>query len=108
MIGAGLRGLEPGYRVTPGQHVLLDAELGNKEAVDDVLGRHDQFHIAPDGNVQRVNFALAFSMVEVPHPLRCEPVDFSGGASWRALLEIDYSSPGKYDHEDAERNDRPG
>ncbi len=108
VIGARLGGAEPGDGVAAGEHVLLHAERGNEEAVDDVLRSHDEFDVAADGDVQFVDLALAFGVFELPHPLLGDDVDFGRIARRRAALEVDDRAPGEDHHEDAERNDRPG
>ena len=108
MIGARLGGAEPRDRVAAGQHVLLHAERGDEEAVDDVLRSHDQLDVAADGNVQFVDLALAFGVFQLPHPLFGDDVDFGGVARWGAALEVDDGAPGEDHHEDEERDDRPG
>ena len=108
VIGAGLGGAEPGGRVAAGQHVLLDAESGNVEAVDHVLRSHNQFDVAADGHMEFIDLALAFVVLEFPHPLLGDDVNFGGIARRRAAFEINDCAPGKNHHEDKKRNDRPG
>ena len=87
MIGAGLGGVEPRDGVAAGQHVLLHAEGGDEEAVNHVLRGHDQLDVAADGNVQFVDLALAFGVLDLPHPLLGDDVDFGRVAGRRALLK---------------------
>ena len=108
MIGAGLGSAKPGHGVTAGYHVLLDSKVRDKEAVDDVLRGHDQLDVAADGHMQRVDFALAFGVLEFPHPLLGYDVDFGGIARRRTLLKVDHGSPQEDHHENAERDDGPG
>ena len=76
MIDAWLRSPEPRGRVAAGQHILLDAEGGNIEAVDHVLRSHDQFDVAAYRHMQFVDLALAFLMLQLPHPLLGYDINF--------------------------------
>ena len=55
----GFGGLEPHRRVAAGHDVRLHAEGRHEEAVDDVLGGHDQLDRPADRHVQLVDLALA-------------------------------------------------
>ena len=72
---AGLGRLEPERRVAPGQHVLLHAEGRHEEAVDHVLAGHHEADLAAHRHVQLVDLALAFHVLEAPHPLLAGDVD---------------------------------
>src|SRR5450432_22925 len=95
MIRPWLRGAEPKNTVAPGQHVLLDAECRYVKAVDHVHGGHDQLHVLAERYVQRVDFALAFGMFELPHPLLGDYVDFGCPLGWGAFVEVDERSAQK-------------
>ena len=60
VILAGFGGLEPSGGVAARHYVLLGAEGGHEEAVDDIFGRHGQPDRAADRDVQLIDFALAF------------------------------------------------
>ena len=53
VVVAGPGRLEPGARVAAGDDVLLGAEGGDVEVVDDVLRGHDEFHRLTDRDVVR-------------------------------------------------------
>ncbi len=61
--------LEPHGGVAPRDHVLLHAELGHEEAVDDVARGHHQPHRAAGGHVELGDRARARWIGERPHPL---------------------------------------
>src|SRR5581483_2846147 len=58
--------------------------------------------------MQLVDLALPFLVLDLPHPLFADDVDFSGVAGWSALVEVDDGAPAKDHHEDAQRDHRPG
>ena len=93
MIDSRLGGTKPGRGVAPGQNVLLDAEGRNIKAVDDVLRGQDHLHVTAHGYVQFVDLALAFFVLQLPHPLLGHDVDFGGAARWRPLPEVDHRAP---------------
>ena len=107
MIGAWLGGSKPCHGVTAGQDVLLDAEGGHIKTMDRVLRRHDHLHVAAYRNVQFIDLALAFGVLQLPHPLLGHDVNFRGVAGGSALLEKDHRAPGKNHQEHAHGDDRP-
>src|SRR6266851_2905637 len=108
VIRARLGGAKPCHGVTAGQDVLLDAESGHIETMDRVLRRHNHLHVAAYRNVQFIDLALAFGVLQLPHPLLSHDVDFRGVAGWSALLEIDHRAPEKNHQEHAHGDNRPG
>src|ERR1700732_3899395 len=108
MIRAWPGGTKPRHGVTAGQDVLLDAEGGHVKTMDRVLRRHDHFHVAAHRNVQFIDLALAFGVLQLPHPLLGHDVHFRGVAGWSALLEIDHRAPEKNHQEHAHGDNRPG
>src|SRR2546430_13810761 len=108
MVGSGTSGTEPCSGVAAGNHVLLDTESGDIETVDNVLRSQNHLDVASNGHVQFVNFAMAFFVLEFPHPLFCHHVDPGSSARRRALLEKDDRAPHEDDHENSEWYDRPG
>ena len=59
MEAAGFRGLEPQHRVHSRHHVLLDAEGGHGEIVDDVLGGDPDAHLLASGVTTTVDAGTA-------------------------------------------------
>src|SRR5438309_1344 len=108
VICARLGRVKPGYRVAARKHVLLNAERGDEEAVNDVLRGHDHLDIASNRHMEFVDLALTFHVLELPHPLLGDGVDLGGILGRLALLEAGDCAPGKEDHENAERNQAPG
>ena len=108
MIDSRLGGTKPGRGVTAGQNILLDAERRNIKAVDYVLRGQDHLDVAAHGDVQFVDLALSFFMLQLPHPLLGYDVDF-GSAAWRRpLREVNHRAPQEDHDENTQRNDRPG
>src|SRR5208283_2390607 len=99
---------EPFHRVAPGQHILLDAERRNIEAVDHILRSHDELDVASHRDMQFVDLALTFGVLHLPHPLLRHNVNFSRVGGWRALFEVNDGAPGKDHHKDEKRNRAPG
>src|SRR5208337_5397383 len=95
-------------RVAPGQHILLDAERRNIEAVDHILRSHDELDVASHRDMQFVDLALTFGVLHLPHPLLRHNVNFSRVGGWRALFEVNDGAPGKDHHKDEKRNRAPG
>src|SRR6202043_2585643 len=108
VVHTGLRGAKPRGCVAPGQHVLLDAEGRNVEAVNHILRSHNQFHVAADRHMQFVDFALTLLMFEFPHPLLGYYIYFGCAARWSALVEVNDSTPYKNCQKDSHGDYRPG
>src|SRR2546423_8044480 len=108
MVSSGTSGAEPRGSVAAGDDVLLDAESGDIETVDDVLRSQNHLDVTPYGHVQFVNLAMTFLVFEFPHPLFSYDIDLSGPARRRALLEKDDRAPHEDHHENSEWYDRPG
>ena len=75
---AGLVGVEPKIGVAVGQDVLLEPQRRQIEIVDDILRRHRQPHVGAGRHVQLVDFACAAWVLDAPHPLFGNDVDFEG------------------------------
>ena len=75
VIRSGRRRLEPHRRVAPRNHLALDAEVGNREAVEHVLRDHRQLDRTPGRNVQRIDLVLSARMLRLPHPLLADDID---------------------------------
>ena len=100
--------MEPGRGVAAGQDVLLDAEGGNVKAVDHILRGQDHLYVTAQGHVQFVDLALAFFVLQLPHPLLGDDIDLGGAARRRALLEVDHRAPHEDHDKNTQRNHRPG
>ena len=107
VICAGFRRPKPQSRIAAGNDVLLYAELRHKKTVDHVLRSHDQLDISVNRNVQLIDLSLPFNVLDLPHPLLSDDIDFGGITRRRAHLEVDHRSPGKDHEKNAERNNRP-
>ncbi len=76
LVAARLGRLEPGLGVAARQDVLLDAEVGDEERVDDVAAGHEQPHRPVGGDVERADGVRPVAAVgELPHPLLGHHVD---------------------------------
>ena len=75
VIGARPRRLEPDGGVAAGQDVHVDAEVRHEKAVDHVLGGQQQLERPADRDVQFVDLALPFGVLDLPHPLLADDVD---------------------------------
>src|ERR1035437_5278381 len=107
VILAGGRGFEPHRAVATGNHLALDAEVGDGEAVEDVLRDHGQLHGLSDGDMQGVNLVLSAGMLGLPHPLFPNDVDVHGIDRRIVDPEIEQRAPDEAHQKDRERNDRP-
>src|SRR5450631_3268150 len=107
MIAAGQGGLEPERGVAARKYVLFDAECGDEEAVNHILRGHDELDVLADGDVQLVDLALPFHVLDLPHPLFGDYVDFRSVGGRRAFLEVDDGTPDEEGQHHKERNDRP-
>src|SRR6266581_9052192 len=108
MVSSRTSGAEPCGGVAAGDHILLDTKCGEIKAVDDILRGQNHLDVASDGNVQLVNFAMAFFVLKFPHPLFSYDINFGGSARGSAFLEKDDGAPHEDDHENSEWYDRPG
>ncbi len=84
-------------------HIVLDAERGDKEAVDHVFGRQREFHGLADGNVQFIDLALATRILELPHPLLADDVDIHRVGRRNGVQEVDLGAPPEEGEHDQER-----
>ncbi len=99
--------VKPRGCVASGQYIGLDAESRNEEAVDHVLRGHDHAHVAVHRNVQYVDLALPFLVLELPHPLLAYGIHFHGVARWPGLGKVKRRSPDENEHRDRRRNQCP-
>src|ERR1700674_325595 len=107
MIAAGLGGIEPERGVAAGQHVLLEAECGDEEAVNHVLRGHDELDILSGGDVELVDLALPLHVLDLPHPLFSNDIDFGRVCGRSALLEKYDCAPDEESQNHKEGNDGP-
>src|ERR1700722_18947479 len=95
MIDAGLSRLEPHRGIATRKHVLLDAECGHIKTVDHVLRGHDELDILPGRDVQFVDLVLPLDMLDFPHPLFRNDINFSRIGGRCTLLKKYDRSPNK-------------
>ena len=107
MILARLARLEPDARIAARQNVHMDPEGRDKEAVNDVLGSHHKLKGLADRYVQFVDLALTLGVLDLPHPLLSDDINFGSVLGRSAFLEIDQSSPAKDHHKNEEMNCAP-
>src|SRR4051812_25147616 len=101
MVRSRASGTEPRGSVAAGDYVLFDTESRNIEAVDDVLRSQNHLDVTSYGHVQFIDFAMAFFVFELPHPLFSYDIDFGGSTRGRALLEKDDRAPHEDDYENS-------
>ncbi len=108
MIGARFRGVKPLRCIAARHDILLDAKSRQEKAVDNIFRRERELDGLADGHVQLVDFAIAFLVLDFPHPLFAHDIDL--GRIWRHARHavIDARAPDKNEHGDEERNDTPG
>ena len=104
---AGLVGVEPQIGVAVRQNVLLEPQRRQIEIVDDVLRRHRQPHIGAGRHVQLVDLARAARMLEAPHPLLGDDVNFQRFVRRRQCGELIRSRPPEQEQEGEQRRHRP-
>ena len=73
--------------------------------MDDVLRRQHQPHGLADRHVQRIDLALAAGMLDLPHPLLADDIDFE--VAGRRLVEPDIDA-GAPDEEPRKAHKRRG
>src|SRR5204863_7891470 len=71
----GLRRFEPDRTIPARHHIHLDAKSRHEETVEHIFRRHRQLDAAAYGDVQFIDFALAFEVLKFPHPLFGDDVD---------------------------------
>src|ERR1700683_5166953 len=108
MVGADFGGLEPNCGVAARQDVLLDAEDRDKEVVNHVFGSHSELHRHAHWDMQFIDLARPFSVLQVPHPLLADDKNLHGGVGWPGILEIEAGSPDEQYGADKRGGDRPG
>src|SRR5438105_10028911 len=57
--------------------------------------------------MQLIDLAMALGMLDFPHPLLADDINFHRVGGGTGLINEDSSGPEKHDHRNAERNDRP-
>ncbi len=92
-ICANTRRLKPFHCEPPRHDILLDAKRGNIKTVDHILGRKRKFHRATDRQMQFVDFAIAFLMLDFPHPLFANDIDFKRIRRRNFFVEKNHAPP---------------
>src|SRR5262245_4220069 len=110
VVSAGFGRLEPdsGVSILPGYDIGLDAECGDKKAVDYVFARHNHLDATANGHVQFIDLALSVCVLEPPHPLLGGDVNIERIARIAIDLEIELRTPDEDDHDDERGNNSPG
>src|SRR5258705_4212756 len=107
VVCASLGSVKPQHCVASRDNVLFDTKRRYKEAVNDVLCRHDQFDLCPEWHMQLVDFTLTGRMFKLPHPLLTDNRDLHRFFRHPVLSEKDRCAPNKHAHGDHKWNDRP-
>ena len=107
MIFARPRRLEPYTGVFPRYNILLHPKCGDKEAMNDILRRHRCCYCAIDGHVQFIDFPLPFGVLEFPHPLFADDLNFDRVGRSSFDPKIRERVPGKEYQRKKNRSDRP-
>src|SRR2546425_5710329 len=98
---------EPFGGVFAGHDVGLDTKGGYEHVVNHILAGHDQFDLATNRNMQLIDFALTSRMLELPHPLFADNVNFQSVLWWTILGKVNLRSPNEDAHRNDQGNDRP-
>ncbi len=93
MENAGLVGVEPFIGVAIRQNILLQAQRRQIEVMDHVLRCHRQPYVGESGHMQFVDFARAARMLEAPHPLLGDDMNFQRVFRRRGLQQFFRSRP---------------
>ena len=96
----GLVRLEPQLGVAPGNRVDLGAERREVQAVQHVLGADRDLDRPARRDVQLVDLALAFEVLELPHPLLADGVDVHRLVGRTAQVVEDRRAPAEHHHRD--------
>ena len=124
VVDARLRRDEGRRRVAIGYDILLQAEGGDEDAVEDVGGRADELDRGVDGNDEADGLALSLVLcvelgcglqphavlrvVEVPEPLLAHHSNLHRVTDGDRHLRVVARSPEEDDAEDGRRDERPG
>ena len=77
--------------------------------MDHVLRGKDEAHILADRHMQFVDLALAAGMLDLPHPLLADDIEFEIRCRGRFVQpDVDLGAPGKQHEKGEERARRPG
>src|ERR1700731_1861606 len=95
MIAPGHRRFKPHRRVAARQYVLLEAEGGNEKAVNHILRGHNELDVLAGGNVKFIDLALPLHVLDLPHPLFRDHIDFRRVSGRSTLLEKYDCAPDK-------------
>src|SRR5690349_15125781 len=93
MIASGLGGGEPHGIVAAGNNVVFYTEGWDEEAMDDVFRRERQLDWAIHGHMQFVDLALAFRILDFPHPLLADDVEIHRIRRRAGIREEDLRAP---------------
>src|SRR6266568_7332705 len=107
MISSGFGRTKPHDGVAAREYVLFHAKRGHVKTVNHVLRSHNQLDVAVNWHVQFIDLADAFHVLQLPHPLFCDDVNFTGVLGRSAHLEEENCAPDKDHYKNAKRNDGP-
>src|SRR4029079_13240280 len=79
----------------------------NEDVVNHVFGGHDQFDLAAHRDVQLVDLTLTRRVLELPHPLLADHINFQSVLGWSRFGEVNLGPPDKYGHRDQQWDHRP-
>src|SRR5205814_4857571 len=65
------------------------------------------FDLLTNRNMQLIDFTLTGRMLELPHPLLADNINFQGILRWTILGKINLCSPREDAHRNDQGNDRP-
>ena len=107
MVSPRPRRAEPHRRIAARHDVGFHAERRHKEIVDHVFAGHHQANVPVHRNVQLVDFAPAVGLLQLPHPLLGDDVDFQRFFRRAAHVDVDAGAPAEHHHREQERNSHP-
>ena len=70
---------EPHRLERAGDDIVLQPEGRDEEAVDDVLRSQDKAHSLADRHMQRIDLPLSAGVLNFPHPLLADDIEFEIG-----------------------------
>ncbi len=107
VVFAGFGRLKPECGVARRQHVLLHPKCGDEEAVNHVLRGHHQPDRLTHRNMQRIDLALPVGILQLPHPLLGDDVNFTRIRRRLLDFEVEFRAPGEHSQKEDERYQRP-
>src|SRR5258708_3340174 len=100
MISAGPSWREPDRGIPARQHIHMGTKIRYEEAVDYIFRGKQKLDRPAGWHVQLINLTLSFGMLEFPHPLLANDVNYRGIIGRAVRIEVDDCSPAKHEKED--------